>query len=107
MTITPSPCHVFIEYAEPAAVRGHVVIPDTVKPEERNGGRIVAVADCYRTKKGTEIPMTSRVGQYAVFRPRSADVFSVRGVTYFNVHEDDLLLVTDSLEEFQKLTSTT
>lgn len=120
MTLTPLPGYVYIEYVEPTALHGSIVLPDSVKREERSGGQIVAVADfkkvpcgcclvcCPNFVEGMDrAPMDSKVGQYALFKPRSGDVLSVAGRLFFNVKEDDLLLTVDTLEEFQRLTPVT
>ena len=49
-------------------------------------------------------PMDTVVGQYAVFKPRTGDVFSIKGRTFFNVKESDLLATFDTIQDFQRLT---
>jgi co-chaperonin GroES (HSP10) len=111
MTIQPQSGHIFIEHVEPAEARGTVFVPETIKREERNGGKIVAVAEhrIGRDKDGspTVIPMMLKgcEGQYAIFRPRQADVFAIRGKTYYCVHEDYVLATFPTLKDFQRLTA--
>lgn len=99
MTITPLKGYVLIEAIDPAEIRSAIVIPDSVSRDEHWGGRIVAVAASYDPYG--EVPMESRAGHYAVFKPRSADVLSIAGKRYFSVHEDDLLGTFESIDDFQ------
>lgn len=113
MQVTPRPGQVYVERVDPS--KSAIIRLDA--PEGISGGKVVAVADhrpvatdccpdcCPSFTEGMDqAPMDATLGQYVLFKPRSADVFSIAGRTFFNVHEDNLLLSVDTLEEFQQLT---
>jgi co-chaperonin GroES (HSP10) len=95
MEIRPLAGHVFIEHVEVVQQRSGIILPDVISKEERNGGKIVAVAAYYRAHRGEERPMSCEVGQYAVFKPRTASVFSIQGRTFYAVHQDEILATMD------------
>lgn len=116
MQLSPLPGHVYIEHIEPIERRSTLVLPETISRDERSGGRIVATAGykpipvtccadcCPNFVEGMDqAPMSVTVGQYAIFKPRSADVLSIKGRTFFSVREDDLLATMDEAA-FNQLT---
>ena len=120
MQLSPLPGYVFIEYVEPVAAGGLIALPGSLDTKERSGGQIVAVAEfktvpcdccpdcCPNFVEGMDrVSMESKAGQFALFKPRHADVFSIKGRTFFSVKEDDLLLTTDTIEDFQRLAPVT
>jgi co-chaperonin GroES (HSP10) len=101
--------YALLEHVDPVAQRSGLALPSTVQTEERRTGRIVALGDpelvYSRTEKRlVEQSLEVSVGEYAVFKKHSADVLSIGGRSFFRVKVTDILGVTDSLAEFQRLT---
>ena len=100
MKLTPMPGMVFIEYVEQGEERSSgIVLPTSmVKREEQRTGRIVAVG-----KGDGSTPVNLQVGQYALFKKHSADVFTIASRLFFAVQEEDILAVIDDAKTFESL----
>jgi len=85
--LSPIRGHVFVELMDHAALaQSSIVLPDSVSKAEFYGGQIAGV--------GAEVADV-QLGTYALFKPRSGDVFSIAGRQFAAVHERDLTSTMD------------
>jgi co-chaperonin GroES (HSP10) len=103
------PGHVFVQHVEPVEQRSGLVLPPQIHREEGRTGVVVAVGSdsqqySRRLKRLVTVSMTLSPGQYVLFKKHTADVFSIKGQTFYAVREADCLLVAPDLATFQQLT---
>jgi co-chaperonin GroES (HSP10) len=108
MKLIPQPGHVLIERLVPAEAATGVFLPSSNGRLEDRSGRVVAIGDpglvwSKTIKAFVPRPFDVEVGQYVVFKERTAEVFSIKGQTYFSVASEDLVLSAPDEESFREL----
>mgnify|MGYP001580443214 CR=1 FL=1 len=73
---------------------GGIIIPDTVKQEKPERGRVVAVGDGKMSEDGRVLPMRVSVGDKVMFRKQYGDnEIKIDGEDYLFISETDIIAI--------------
>lgn len=72
---------------------GGIIIPDTVKQEKPEKGRVVAVGEGKQNEDGKIVPMRIKVGDKVMFNKYGYDEIKIDGDEYFIVSESNVIAI--------------
>lgn len=84
---------VVIEAEEEKTTQSGIVIPESVKGETPQMGRIVAVGPGKIDDKGNTLPMHVKVGDKVIFGKYSGDEVEIKGKKFKILHEDSIFAI--------------
>lgn len=72
---------------------GGIIIPDTVKQDKPEKGRVVAVGEGKQNEDGKIVPMRIKVGDKVMFNKYGYDEIKIDGEEYFIVSESNVIAI--------------
>ncbi|WKZ27083.1 MAG: co-chaperone GroES [Candidatus Paceibacterota bacterium] len=94
--LKPLSDHVVIEPLKEEIKKGGIILPDTLKKERPERGKVVAVGPGKMTESGTRLPMDVKKGDIVIFTKYGPNEMKVDEKEYLIARADDILAIVES-----------
>ncbi|MEK7514819.1 MAG: co-chaperone GroES [Patescibacteria group bacterium] len=94
--LKPLSDHVVIEPLKEEVKKGGIIIPDTLKKERPERGKVIAVGPGKAMENGTRLPMDVKKGDIVIFTKYGPNEMKIDDKEYLIARAEDILAIVDS-----------